>query len=82
MELTHRRSGMFGRADIAGLAVAYLRECLAEANSKGFELGVEVPQEILGKIPVGPCRHGHLHPHGSGSRPTTGMGFPQWHHRT
>ena len=50
MVLTHRRSGMFGRSDIAELALAYLRECLAVARAEGAELGDEVPQEILDKF--------------------------------
>lgn len=50
MALTHRRSGMFGRADVARLALAYLRECLAVARAEGIELGEQVPQEILGKF--------------------------------
>ncbi len=58
MALTHRRSGMFVRADIAGLALAYLRECLAVANAEGIELGVEVPQEILGKFQSAPADMG------------------------
>ncbi|CAM3958044.1 2-dehydropantoate 2-reductase [Bordetella tumbae] len=58
MALTHRRSGMFSRADIAGLALAYLRECLAVANAEGIELGVEVPQEILGKFQSAPADMG------------------------
>ncbi|PIF07592.1 oxidoreductase [Candidatus Pantoea floridensis] len=50
MALTHRRSGMFGRADIARLTLAYLQECLAVARAEGAELGDEVPQEILDKF--------------------------------
>jgi len=55
MALTHRRSGMFGRADIAGLALAYLHECLAVARAEGIELGEDVPQEILGKFQLAPA---------------------------
>jgi len=47
MVLTQRRAGMFGRTDIAGLALAYLRECLAVARAEGAELGDDVPQAIL-----------------------------------
>lgn len=54
MALTHRRSGMFGRADIARLTLAYLQECLAVARAEGAELGDEVPQEILDKFRAAP----------------------------
>lgn len=54
MVLTHRRSGMFGRADIARLTLAYLQECLAVARAEGAELGDEVPQEILDKFRAAP----------------------------
>ncbi|ANC46883.1 oxidoreductase [Pandoraea pnomenusa] len=54
MALTHRRSGMFGRADIARLTLAYLQECLAVARAEGAELGNEVPQEILDKFRAAP----------------------------
>ncbi|WP_328610421.1 oxidoreductase [Amycolatopsis sp. NBC_00345] len=47
MVLSGRRTGMFGRADIARLALAYLRECLAVARAEGAVLGDEVPQEIV-----------------------------------
>ncbi len=47
MALTQRRAGMFRRADISGLALDYLRECLAVARAEGAELGDEVPQAIL-----------------------------------
>ncbi|NMK45967.1 oxidoreductase [Achromobacter sp. Bel] len=50
MALTHRRAGMFVRPDIAALALAYLRECLAVARAEGAKLGDEVPQEILAKF--------------------------------
>lgn len=55
MALTHRRSGMFGRPDIAELTLAYLRECLAVARAEGAELGEEVPQEILDKFRASPA---------------------------
>lgn len=55
MALTHRRSGMFGRADIARLTLAYLQECLAVARAEGAELGDEVPQEILDKFRAAPA---------------------------
>ncbi|HEY0207766.1 oxidoreductase [Acerihabitans sp.] len=47
MVLAGRRAGMFARADISGLALAYLRECLAVARAEGALLGDDVPQEIL-----------------------------------
>ena len=47
MVLTGRRVGVFGRADVAALASAYLRECLAVARAEGAQLGDEVPQEII-----------------------------------
>ena len=47
MVLTGRRSGMFSRADIATLSLAYLRECLDVARAEGATLGDEVPQEIV-----------------------------------
>lgn len=58
MALTHRRSGMFSRADIAGLALTYLRECLAVARAEGIELGEDVSQEILGKFQLAPADMG------------------------
>lgn len=58
MVLTHRRSGMFGRPDIASLSLAYLRECLAVARAEGAELGDEVPQEILDKFQAAPADMG------------------------
>lgn len=50
MVLTGRRSGMFARADIARLSLAYLQECLAVARAEGAVLGDEVPREILEKL--------------------------------
>ncbi|CAI0769033.1 oxidoreductase [Serratia entomophila] len=47
MVLADRRAGMFARGDIAELALAYLRECLAVARAKGALLSDNVPQEIL-----------------------------------
>lgn len=55
MALTHRRSGMFSRPDIAQLALAYLEECLAVARAEGAELGDQVPQEILHKFQASPA---------------------------
>jgi len=54
MVLTHRRSGMFARTDIAKLTIAYLQECLAVARAEGAELGDEVPQEILDRFQASP----------------------------
>ncbi|MGV9798014.1 oxidoreductase [Mycobacterium sp. NPDC003449] len=47
MVLAGRRAGMFARADIAELALAYLRECLEVARAEGATLGDEVPQAII-----------------------------------
>jgi 2-dehydropantoate 2-reductase len=47
MVLTGRRAGMFARTDVAGLALAYLQECLAVARAEGATLSDEVPQEIV-----------------------------------
>jgi len=55
MALTYRRSGMFSRSDIAGLTLAYARECLAVARAEGAELGDGVPQEILEKFQAAPA---------------------------
>jgi 2-dehydropantoate 2-reductase len=38
---------MFARADVAELALGYLRECLAVARADGAALDDEVPQQIL-----------------------------------
>ena len=58
MVLSGRRSGMFGRADIARLALAYLRECLEVARAEGAVLGDEVPQEILDSFQAYPADMG------------------------
>lgn len=55
MALTHRRSGMFARSDVAELTLAFLRECLAVARAEGAELGDEVPQEILDTFRAAPA---------------------------
>ncbi|WP_408646981.1 oxidoreductase [Trinickia dabaoshanensis] len=47
MVLTGRRAGMYARADIAELALAYLNECLQVARAEGAALGDEVPHQIL-----------------------------------
>lgn len=47
MVLANRRAGMFSRADITELALAYLRECLAVARAEGAILNDDVPKAIL-----------------------------------
>jgi 2-dehydropantoate 2-reductase len=46
MVLTGRKSGMFQRADVAGLARAYAAECLAVARAEGANL----PAETVGQL--------------------------------
>ncbi|MGN6425734.1 MAG: oxidoreductase [Leifsonia sp.] len=50
MVLTGRRAGMFRRDDIAGLALDYLRECLAVARAEGAALDDDVPAELLARF--------------------------------
>jgi 2-dehydropantoate 2-reductase len=47
MVLTGRRAGVFARADVAELGLAYLRECLAVARAEGAEIGDEAPRRII-----------------------------------
>ncbi|WP_434641569.1 oxidoreductase [Klebsiella sp. I138] len=47
MVLTGRRAGVFARADISEIALAYLHECLLVARAEGARLDNSVPQEIL-----------------------------------
>lgn len=47
LALCGRRTGVFGRADIARLSLDYLRECLEVARAEGANLGDGVPEEIL-----------------------------------
>ncbi|MDR3660016.1 MAG: oxidoreductase [Mycobacterium sp.] len=47
MVLTGRKSGMFRRADIAGLARAYAAECLAVARAEGATLTDEVAGQLV-----------------------------------
>lgn len=47
MVLANRRAGMFSRADITELALAYLRECLTVARAEGAALDDEVVQQIV-----------------------------------
>lgn len=58
MALTCRRSGIFGRPDIAKLTLDYLLECLTVARAEGAKLGDEVPQEILDKFQAFPANMG------------------------
>lgn len=55
MVLSDRRSGMFGRDDIARLSLAYLGECLAVARAEGTVLSDAVPQEILDGFRASPA---------------------------
>ena len=55
MVLTGRRAGVFARADIAELGLAYLRECLAVARAEGADLGDEVPQRIIDGFRAAPA---------------------------
>ena len=48
--LTGRRRGVFGRADVAEVALAYLRECLEVARAEGAALGDEVPEQIMTQL--------------------------------
>ncbi|EON12702.1 oxidoreductase [Pandoraea sp. SD6-2] len=54
MVLTNRRAGMFSRSDIAGLALAYLRECLEVARAAGATLGDDVAQAIVDQFAHSP----------------------------
>jgi len=47
MVLTGRRSGMYARDDVAGLATAYLRECLSVARADGAVLDDAVVESVL-----------------------------------
>ncbi|MFI5607037.1 oxidoreductase [Amycolatopsis sp. NPDC051903] len=58
MVLTGRRSGMFTRADIAELSLAYLRECLAVARAEGAALSDDVPREIVDSFQAYPADMG------------------------
>ncbi|WP_308288647.1 oxidoreductase [Microbacterium resistens] len=55
MALTGRRSGMYARADVAHLTVAYLRECLAVARSEGARLDADTPAQILARFQAFPA---------------------------
>lgn len=58
MALTGRRSGMFGRDDLAELSRRYLRECLLVARAEGAVLGDEVPDQILESFQANPTDMG------------------------
>jgi len=47
MVLTGRRSGMYAREDVADVARAYLRECLAVARADGAALDDDVVEAVL-----------------------------------
>lgn len=55
MVLANRRAGMFSREDIAGLAQAYLHECLAVARAEGAVLDDGVVQEIIVNLQRAPA---------------------------
>lgn len=50
MVLAGRRAGMFRRDDIAELALAYLRECLAVARAEGARLDDGVTGDLLARF--------------------------------
>ncbi|MFV9636357.1 oxidoreductase [Mycobacterium neumannii] len=54
MVLSGRRSGMFRRDDVDGLARRYLAECLAVARADGAQLGDEVIDDIVGLLAKSP----------------------------
>ncbi|OBB36439.1 oxidoreductase [Mycobacterium sp. 852002-51961_SCH5331710] len=54
MVLSGRRSGMFRRDDVDGLARRYLAECLAVARAEGANLGDEVIDDIVGLLAKSP----------------------------
>jgi 2-dehydropantoate 2-reductase len=55
MVLAGRRAGMFSRADITRLSLAYLQECLEVARAEGATLADEVPQEIIDGFHTAPA---------------------------
>lgn len=55
MVLANRRAGMFSREDIAGLARAYLQECLAVARAEGAVLDDGVVEEIVVNLQRAPA---------------------------
>ena len=58
MVLAARRSGMFGRDDIARLALDYAREGLEVARAEGARLDDAVPQEIVDGFRTNPPDQG------------------------
>ncbi|OBF97036.1 2-dehydropantoate 2-reductase [Mycobacterium sp. 852002-51152_SCH6134967] len=54
MVLSGRRSGMFRRDDVDGLARRYLAECLAVARAEGAQLSEEVIDDIVGLLAKSP----------------------------
>lgn len=58
MVLTGRRSGVFRRDDLGGLALAYLREAIAVARADGAHLDDDVPQQILDGFRAAPADQG------------------------
>jgi 2-dehydropantoate 2-reductase len=58
MALAGRRAGMYGRDDIAALALAYAREALEVARAEGARLGDEVPGEVVGAFQQMPADMG------------------------
>ncbi|KUI18475.1 2-dehydropantoate 2-reductase [Mycolicibacterium acapulense] len=54
MVLSGRRSGMFRRDDVDGLARRYLAECLAVARAAGAQLGDDVIDGIVGLLAKSP----------------------------
>ncbi|ATA24556.1 2-dehydropantoate 2-reductase [Brenneria goodwinii] len=55
MVLANRRAGMYTRADISMLALAYLEECLTVARAEGATLSDNVLQEIVGGFQRAPA---------------------------
>ncbi|QQD77863.1 oxidoreductase [Curtobacterium sp. YC1] len=58
MALTGRRAGMFHRGDVGGVALAYLRECLAVARADGADLADDEPERLLEKFRAFPSDMG------------------------
>jgi ketopantoate reductase len=76
--LTGRRAGMFARADICELALAYLREGLEVARAEGAVLDDEVPHEIVEAFRCFPDEMGtSILADREASRPAAGVGRPQ-----
>jgi 2-dehydropantoate 2-reductase len=54
MVLAGRRAGMFRRADVAALALAYLDECATVGRADGADLVPELGREILARLQAAP----------------------------